>query len=88
MSKLKNSVLMFQLKNKALQLRKNFQLPFYLTQCIYGLKKDENVHYVETLMYLTEQFMRVKGFYKKYKDQDDASTKVVKEVLKQRGFLK
>lgn len=85
---MKNSVLMFTLKNKALQLRKDYQLPFYLTKCIYGLKKDDNVHYIETLMFLVEQLMRVKGFYKKYSDQDKSSKDVVIEVLTKRGFLK
>lgn len=85
---MKISVLMFTLKNKALQLRKDYQLPFFLTKCIYALKKDDNVHYVETLMFLVEQLMRVKGFYKKYSDQDKASKQVVIDVLTQRGFMK
>lgn len=78
---------MWILKNKALELRKNYQLPFHLTKLIYSLQGDENVSYVVVLKELTEQWLRIKGFYKKYPAMEGIAEVSIKDTLKNMGFI-
>ena len=88
MKKAKNNrTLIWILKNKALELRKNYQLPFYLTKLIYALKGDEKVSYVVVLKELTEQWLRIKGFYKKYPAMEGIAEQSIKDSLKNMGFI-
>lgn len=82
-----NKTLIWILKNKALELRKNYQLPFHLTKLIYSLKGDEKVSYVVVLKELTEQWLRIKGFYKKYPAMEGIAEQSIKDTLKNMGFI-
>ena len=82
-----NKTLIWILKNKALELRKNYQLPFHLTKLIYSLKGDEKVSYVVVLKELTEQWLRIKGFYKKYPAMEGIAEQYIKDTLKNMGFI-
>ena len=87
MKKLKNSKFLLRvLKNKVLEARKNFQLPFYLTKLVYALKGDENVRYVAFLKEQTETWFRLKGFYKKYPLWEERSERSIRAELGSRGF--
>lgn len=81
-----NKALIWILKNKALELRKNYQLPFHLTKLIYSLKGDEKVSYVVVLKELTEQWLRIKGFYKRYPQTEELAEKSIKSTLESLGF--
>lgn len=76
------------LKNKALEARKNFMLPFYLTKLIYALKGDETVRYVNLLKEFTERLLRLKGFYQKYADEEQRATRYIRAELAVHGFFK
>lgn len=82
-----NKTLIWILKNKALELRKNYQLPFHLTKLIYSLKGDEKVSYVVVLKELTEQWLRIKGFYKRYPNMEDIAKLSIQDTLKNMGFI-
>lgn len=89
MSKTKKAskVSLAMLKYRALELRKNYQLPFHLTKLIYSLQGDENVSYVVVLKELTEQWLRIKGFYKKYPAMEGIAEVSIKDTLKNMGFI-
>lgn len=87
MKKAKNNKAVFHfLKNKALELRKNSMLPFYLTKLIYALKGDENVKYINFLRVCTEEWLRIKGFYKRYPQYEQIAESSIKSQLKVHGF--
>lgn len=81
-----NRVLLWTLKNKALALRNSYQLPLYLTTLIYNVTNECNVDYVRCLLNLTEQLLRVKGFYKKFPQADKESKDIVVKYLNRMGF--
>lgn len=81
-----SKVSLAMLKYRALELRKNYQLPFYLTTLINGLKSTENIDYVQCLVMLTEKLLRVKNYYKKYAEEDKASKQFVLKALSDLGF--
>lgn len=74
------------LKNKALALRKNYQMPYYLTNLINELKLTDSVDYVKHLMFLTKKFLRVKNYYKDFHDEDVAAKDIILKYLADVGF--
>lgn len=56
------------IKSKSLELYKNHQIPFQLVYYIQGLNQHSDVRYIQLLCDLCEHYLRVKGYYKKYKD--------------------
>jgi len=76
-----NNLQLSRLKSKALELNKSHQIPFVLAREIFELKVDYDSKYVALVMTLTEKFLRVKGYYKKYPQEEQEATKVIKEIL-------
>ena len=66
--KVTNKVRLSLIKTKALTLYKNYQIPFQLVYYIQGLNENSDKRYVRLLCDLCEHYLRVKNYYKKYKD--------------------
>lgn len=69
-------------KNKAYLLKENGQIPISLYRAILGLNYESNVESVSKLCELTEHFIRVKGYYFRFPEND----KECGDVLARLGF--
>lgn len=72
----------FLVKTKSMELFKNGQLPFKLVYYIQGIKHDTNQGLVEYLMKLTEEFLRVKGYYHRHKDIEKEYNQLIEKGIK------
>lgn len=75
------------IKFNSIKLRGDFQIPLFLCKCINDLTDSSPVDYVSYLISLTECYMRVKGFYKKYPKFDNLYSRKIKKDLEERGFI-
>lgn len=74
------------IKNRTFQLRVNRQLPLKLTQLIYDLNGKEETKYVQFLLQMSEHFLRVKWYYKKYPMAEKEAEEVITDGLHKLGF--
>lgn len=89
MKKKKNRV-KFQLillKNNALKLNANKQLPFELVHRILVLKDDSDINYVKFLMELCTHYLRIKNYYKIFANAEKQANDDIKGMLKDKGFI-
>lgn len=75
------------IKFRNIELRGNYQLPLFLSKCISNLTKDSKNEYVSYLMDLCEEYLRVKGYYKKYPAKDSEYSKLIEKDLKERSYI-
>lgn len=74
------------IQRKTIQLKVNNQLPSYLCYLILHLNKDSNESYVKLLCDLTDDYLRVKGYYKRHADKEHVANDTIKNCLIQGGF--
>lgn len=55
-----------KLKNAAMKLRANYQIPYVLWDLIRNLNVDSSLAYINSLKADAEDLIRVKGYYNKY----------------------
>lgn len=79
---LTNNVRIGLIKDKALKLRVNHQLPLELVKEILKIDKKTDEKKVRYLMELTNHLLRVKGYYKKYPSVHDECNKNIKDDLR------
>lgn len=70
-----NKINLATLKYNAVKLRANYQIPLRLYLLISALTDKSTEKQVKFLINKSEQLMRVRGFYKKYHDQDISVSK-------------
>lgn len=78
MAKIRNKINLATLKYQAVKLRGNYQIPLGLYVLISQLDSNSSEKQVKFLLYASEQLLRVRGFYKKYHDQDKQLSEQVK----------
>lgn len=69
--KTKQQKLITQLKINSIKLRLNYQIPLKLAVFINNIDDHTSVKEVEFLMELSKHYIRVKNYYKMYKNLDD-----------------
>lgn len=69
---MKNKSKIATIKYNALELRKNYQIPYVLCNIIMELDKDSREELIVWLMAQSENLIRIKGYYKKYPDIEKA----------------
>lgn len=74
------------LKSKTYQLRAYGQIPYALTYLIYQLTEEDDVNYLELLMALSERYLRVKGYYKRYKQEEEIAKQEIILALEKMGY--
>lgn len=84
--KKRNKVKIATLKYQAYKLRANYQIPLYLAYLINHLDGTEEINYIKFLMECSLHYMRIKGYYKKFKGFDDEATKNIKDGLFKLGY--
>ena len=72
MKKLKSNLQLAKLKNSAMKLRADYQIPYILWDMIRELSIDSSVAYINSLKSDTEHYLRIKGYYKKYPSLEKA----------------
>ena len=87
MSKVKVKIQIAILKRKTIQARANHQLPIELSSRILDLNENSDVEYVKHLCFLTEHYIRIKGYYKRYKLADDEASADIRKGLIDKGFI-
>lgn len=70
-----------QIKGKMLTLRGNYQVPYELASRVLKITVKSDLKYLEELMKLTEFYLRVKYFYKKYPLLDKEYSKTIRTTL-------
>lgn len=75
--------LLGNVKNKALLLRKNYQIPYKLCYYIQHLTIESSDDLIKYLMSLCEHCLRIKGYYKKYPDIESSVNNEIDEGIKQ-----
>lgn len=70
MAKIKTKINLATLKYQAVNLRGNYQIPLKLYVLIANLSEDSSVEQIKFLLDASEHLLRVRGYYKKYHDQD------------------
>ena len=68
MKRIKNKVLLSTLQHKVLLARKDYMLPFQLVDYVLSLNVTSDIEKVRFLGELTQHYLRVKGYYKRYVD--------------------
>lgn len=76
-----NNVRIALIKDKALKLRINNQLPLGLVKEILKITTQTDIKKVRYLMECSQHLLRVKGYYKKYPTIHDECNKKIKEDL-------
>lgn len=71
-----------QIKSKAVTLYYNHQLPIALYVRIARITEDDPEDYIALLCYLTECFMRCKGFYERYPEQAKQAKFEIEKVVR------
>lgn len=82
----KNGFKIARIKFNALELRKRHQLPFYLVYLINNLTGNENDAYIGCLIRFSEDYCRVRNYYKKYPDFEKVANEQIKKNLISLGF--
>ena len=70
------------LKKNALKLYVNKQLPSKLAFMIQNINADTSVKFINSLMFLTEKYLRVVGYYKKYPKEEEIANKYVSDFFR------
>lgn len=78
---IKSNLQLSKLKHKAIELRVNYQLPYYLVYLIRNLDIDTDVNIIRKMQFYSEHFLRIKGYYKKYPIEDEKSGCILKEMF-------
>ena len=86
MKKLKTKIQIIQLKNNALKLRANGQLPFALTKAIYNLNDNDSEDYLRLLMQYSKHYLRIKGYYNMYKDAEKQASCDIRKGFLDKGY--
>lgn len=81
-----NKTKIAQVKYQALKLREKKQIPYYLTKLITDLTGDESAEYVIWLVNMSEHYLRIKGYYKKYPEAEAECEKQLKESKLNLGY--
>ena len=81
MSKIKNKINISTLKVYAVRLRANSQLPFYLYYLISQLTPQTDIKIVALLSRLSEDLMRLKGYYKKYPNAEKSANELLRKQI-------
>lgn len=84
--KKKHKITIATLKYRALELRKNYQIPFYLVYLINQLDGTEETKYIQTLKEFSMHTLRVKWYYKLFPNAEKETELVIKNGLKKLGF--
>lgn len=84
--KKKNKIKIATLKYQAYKLRANYQIPLYLAYLINKLDGSEELLYVKYLMECSMHFMRIKNYYKRFKESEKESEKIIKDGLFKLGY--
>lgn len=63
---MKNKIKISVLKHKALQLKVNYQIPYVLYQLIMQVDSNCTESHIHRLTRLSEFYIRIKGYYKRY----------------------
>lgn len=75
------------IKNNAIKLRANYQLPYYLVYMITKLTDKDDISYIKFLMSSCEHLLRTKGYYKKYPQVEKSITEELKKTIQDRTYL-
>lgn len=70
-----------KLKRSAMQLRMQYQLPYYLVYIIRNLDVDNDKRTFEFLKTYTEHALRCVGYYHKYSDYNDRCDDELKQYF-------
>lgn len=84
MSKKTSKFKLFQIKTKALDLRKNYQIPYKLMYYISKLDDNSSEEVVKFLLSSTEHLLRVKGYYRKFVDIEHQVNASLEQEMKSR----
>ena len=79
--KITNKIKISSLKYYAIKLRANYQLPYYLCYLIRQLRDDTDINVVALLSRLSEDLMRLKGYYKKYPSAEQSANEALKKQI-------
>lgn len=82
----KHKITIATLKYRALQLRNNYQIPFYLVYLINQLQGTEETKYMNYLKECCLHFMRTKNYYRLFPSIEKEAEHSIKEGLKSLGF--
>ena len=74
------------IKCRTLELRSKRQIPLILAKLISELTGKEDTKYLEYLIEMSEHFLRVPNYYKKYPQEEKHAEDVVLYGLKSLGF--
>lgn len=82
----KRKITIATLKYRALQLRNNYQLPFYLVYLINQLDGDEETKYLNYLKECALHYLRTKNYYRLFPSIEKETEHAIKNGLKELGF--
>lgn len=82
----KHKITISTLKYRALELRKNYQIPFYLAYLINQLDGSEETKYINYLKECALHTLRVKNYYKLFSSSEYEAESLIKSGLKKLGF--
>lgn len=74
------------LKYRALELRRNYQIPFYLVYLINQLDGTEETKYIQYLSEVALHTMRTKNYYRLFPDMEKEAEQSIKIGLSKLGF--
>lgn len=77
----KETKLLTKLRYKAYLLVNRKQIPSYLYRLIVHIKGDTDIAYIKKLIDLSNEFMRVKGYYSS-REKEETAEKLIRELLK------
>jgi len=78
--------LLVKVKYKAYELKDGGQLPSFLFKKIALLGVDTPLELVKEYITLTDKYLRVKGFYKRFPEYESIYEEEVNKYLKERGL--
>lgn len=84
MSKAIVSVRIALIKKNTITLRAQYQIPRYLAKLILDIDKNTSIEYISDLILLTNMYMRVKGFYKKFPQFEEIYKQEIVEYFKKK----
>lgn len=82
----KHKITIATLKYRALELRKNYQIPFYLTYLINQLDGTEETKYIQYLKEVALHTLRTKNYYRLFPSMEKDAENNIKIGLTKLGF--
>ena len=70
------------LKKNALKLYVNKQLPSRLAYMINNINVDTSEKFINSLMFLTDKYLRVVGYYKRYPKEEEIANNYVSNFFR------